>query len=87
MKNERQKRGRVRWTRVLLWICVIVITTAAVCLLLQLVPNDELPAGSLLDEPTTIKLETEPETPEYVKILLCQKIAYQLSHTLFIIYD
>lgn len=78
MKNERQKRGKVRWTRVLLWICVIVITTAAVCLLLQLVPDDELPAGSLLDEPTTIKLETEPETPEYVNVVPRPEIDEQL---------
>lgn len=80
MRNERKKRGRVRWTRVLLWICVIVITTAAVCLLLQLVPNDELPAGSLLDEPTTIKLETESATEEteYVNVVPRPEIDEQL---------
>ena len=80
MRNERKKRGRVRWTRVFLWICVIVITTAAVCLLLQLVPNDELPAGCLLDEPTTIKLETESATEEteYVNVVPRPEIDEQL---------
>lgn len=66
MNSNRQKEKRVRWTRVLLWIFVIVFITAGVCLLLWLMPDDEIPANSLLDEDTTIRLETEPDTPEYV---------------------
>lgn len=78
MGNNGQKRGGVRWTRVLLWIMVVVLTTAAVCLLLYLVPDDELPAGSLLDEQTIIRLETEPDTSDHVNVVPRPEIDEQL---------
>lgn len=66
MNDNRQDKKGVRWTRVLLWIFVIVFTTVGVCLLLWFMPDTEAPANSLLDDPTTVKLETEPDTPAYV---------------------
>lgn len=65
MRNEGQKkRHTIRWTRVLIWLTAIVLITAAVTLLLYLIPDDDIDVDALLTEPTTIRFETETETQE-----------------------
>ena len=65
MRNEGQKkRHTIRWTRVLIWLIAIVLITAAVTLLLYLIPDDDSDVNALLTEPTTIRIETETETEE-----------------------
>ncbi len=62
MRN-RGKRGkrRIRWSRILIWIAAIALVVAGIFLLLHLIPEDDVDVDALLDEPTTIKIETETE--------------------------
>lgn len=63
MKYEGQERkNTIRWTRVLIWLISIVLITAAVTLLLYVVYEDDSAVDVLLEEPTTIRIETETET-------------------------
>lgn len=64
-RNHRQKktgRGRIRFRRVLIWTAAIVLTAVAVYFLLSLIPEDDIDVDSLLQESSTIRFETEPET-------------------------
>lgn len=62
--DDRQSEGKkkIRWSRVLLWICVAAVTIAAVWLLLKLVPREDENVDFLLDTP--VELNKEPSTEE-----------------------
>lgn len=65
MRNQKQKKTYViRWQRVLIWLLAVVLITAAVTFLLYLIPKDEGDVDALLQEPTTIRVETELQTEE-----------------------
>lgn len=81
MRNRGQdERKRIRWSRVFIWATAIVLITAGVVLLLQLIPDEEVNVDTLLEEPTTIKIETEtePETEERVNPVPRPEIDEQL---------
>lgn len=69
MRNRRRngKRG-IRWDHILIWILAIVLTTAGVLLLLRFIPEDDIDVNVLLDESSSIKIETEPETEETERV-------------------
>lgn len=50
----------------MIWIGLILLIAIAVVFLVWLIPTDDIDVDSLLDEPTTIRIETEPE-PETEK--------------------
>lgn len=60
MKNNR--KGGVRWDHMIIWLIAMVLTAVAVALLLYLVPSNDLEVDSLLDETTSLEIETAPET-------------------------
>lgn len=45
----------------MIWIGLILLIAIAVVFLVWLIPTDDIDVDSLLDEPTTIPIETEPE--------------------------
>ncbi len=45
----------------MIWIGLIFLIAIAVVFLVWLIPTDDIDVDSLLDEPTTIRIETEPE--------------------------
>lgn len=55
-------KKRFRWGRMLLWICVILLTAAAVWLLLQLIPEEDKNVDNLLNSSVILETETETET-------------------------
>lgn len=60
-ENQTQRTPGIRVSRVLIWTAVIVLTAAAVYLLLSLIPKDDMDVDSLLEESSSIKIETETE--------------------------
>lgn len=60
--DKKGKNRRIRCDHILIWLAAVLVTAAAVWLLLQLVPKDDQSVNSLLSEDTTIKIETETET-------------------------
>lgn len=65
MKRSRRGRRRgIRWSHVLIWLCAILLTVAAIWLLFRLIPKDDMDVDALLRETPTIKVdpETEQET-------------------------
>lgn len=74
---KKNGRKRIRWGRILLWICVVAVTAAAVWILLWLIPDNELPADSHLEESIHIAVETENET-EHVNVVPRPEIDEQL---------
>lgn len=75
MKNNERKR--IRWTRILLWICIVAVTAAAVWILLWLIPDADLPADSRLEEDLKLVIQTETET-EYINVVPRPEIDEQL---------
>lgn len=79
MRYEGQeKTNRIRWTRVLIWLFSIVVIAAAVTLLLYFVHEDDTAVDVLLEEPTTIRIETETETEKPENPVPCPEIDEQL---------
>lgn len=74
---KKNGRKRIRWGRILLWICVVAVTAAAVWILLWLIPDNELPADSHLEDSIHIAVETETET-EHVNVVPRPEIDEQL---------
>ncbi|MCD8023840.1 MAG: N-acetylmuramoyl-L-alanine amidase [Lachnospiraceae bacterium] len=63
MSNGGYKRnGRVRLSRVLLWVVVIILTAIAVGVFLALLPKDDMDIDALLNE--TFVIETQPAATE-----------------------
>lgn len=62
--RKQKKTYVIRWQRVLIWLLAIVLITAAVTFLLYLIPKDEGDVDVLLQEPTTIRTETEFQSKE-----------------------
>lgn len=66
MKDKKKKKerepGKIRISRVLVWTVAIVLTAAAIALLLYLIPKDDREADSLIDSTEPFVFETEPET-------------------------
>lgn len=62
--RKQKKTYVIRWQRVLIWLLAIVLITAAVTFLLYLIPKDEGDVDVLLQEPTTIRTETEFQIKE-----------------------
>ncbi len=60
MKKDRNNR-RIRWDHVVIWMIAVIMTALAVWLLLRLVPKDNMDVGTLLQESSTIRIETEPD--------------------------
>lgn len=66
MRRERRTRERKNKTkqmeRLMIWIGLAFLIGIAVIFLVWMIPKDDIDVDSLLEEPTTIKIETEPET-------------------------
>jgi len=61
-KNTKKKKGTARHGHVLVWTLTIILTAAAVALLLYLLPKDDMDIDALLNE--TLVIETEPPHTE-----------------------
>ena len=66
MKDKKRKKerepGEIRTGRVLVWTAAIVLTAAAIAILLYLIPKDDKEADSLIDGTEPFVFETEPFT-------------------------
>lgn len=66
MKDKKRKKerepGKIRIGRVLVWTAAIVLTAAAIAILLYLIPKDDREADSLIDGTEQFVFETEPFT-------------------------
>ena len=66
MKDKKRKKerepGKIRIGRVLVWTAAIVLTAAAIAILLYLIPKDDREADSLIDGTEPFVFETEPFT-------------------------
>lgn len=66
MKDKKRKKerepGKIRTGRVLVWTAAIVLTAAAIAILLYLIPKDDREADSLIDGREPFVFETEPFT-------------------------
>lgn len=61
-----EKKKRIRWGRILLWLCIIALTAAAVWLLLRLVPEEDEDVDALLNAPPVFESESETESLNFV---------------------
>lgn len=67
MESRRpEKQKGIRWSRILIWICAVVLTAVAVWLLLQLIPEEDENVDALLE--ATLHIETEEIVPETEKV-------------------
>ena len=66
MKDKKRKKereqGKIRIGRGLVWTAAIVLTAAAIAILLYLIPKDDREADSLIDGTEPFVFETEPFT-------------------------
>lgn len=53
---------RIRWDHIVIWLIAVIVTAVAVWLLLRLIPEDDVDVDALLQESSTIRIETEPDT-------------------------
>lgn len=63
----RNKR-RIRIDHIIVWLSAIALTAAAIWLLLEMLPKDDIDVDALLKETVSLEIETETEKaePEYV---------------------
>lgn len=66
-RESRVKKRRGRMRRILIWLMAVILTGAAVYLLLSLLPKDDIDVDALLKESGEIKIETEPAEEETEK--------------------
>lgn len=66
-RESRVKKHRGRMRRILIWLMAVILTGAAVYLLLSLLPKDDIDVDALLKESGEIKIETEPAEEETEK--------------------
>ncbi|MDY3250179.1 MAG: peptidoglycan recognition family protein [Candidatus Choladocola sp.] len=77
-KDRKNGRKRIRWSHILIWFLAVLLTVAAVWLLLKLIPRDDIDVDSLIDETSTIKIMTETETEKRKNAVPCPEIDEQL---------
>ncbi len=73
-QNEKGPR-KIRWDHVVIWTLVLIVITAAVGLLLRVLPKHDTEVDSLIDETISIPFETEPP---YVNVVPRPEIDEQL---------
>jgi N-acetyl-anhydromuramyl-L-alanine amidase AmpD len=61
MNHRNNQRKHIRWDHILIWLAAVLLTALAVCLLLRLIPQDDIDVDNLLEESQAIVFETEPE--------------------------